>query len=81
MFLWVENSKGFVISNNNIVEDNEEIKKALTERLHTIEFKNKHINTTENINTLLIKEEPEIIIFCNKIYFNSIVWGGGNIKN
>ena len=64
------NLKGMIVSNNEIDEKNEEIKKALLNRLFVINFLNKCLNSQKNINESLIKEEPNIIVFCNKLYFS-----------
>jgi len=66
----IENLKGLIVSNNEIDEKNKEIKKALVNRLFIINFLNKNLYTNDKINESLIQEEPNIIIFCNKLYFN-----------
>ena len=66
----LENLKGLIISNNLIKEDNKEIAEALKNRLYLIKFINKILKGDININDTLLKEEPNIIIYCNKIYFS-----------
>ena len=63
------NSKGIILSNEFIKDKNIEIQNALLERLHLIEFKNKFKKTDVNINSMLLNLEPNIVLFCNKLYF------------
>jgi hypothetical protein len=56
---------GLILSNCLIKEKNERIYKALSERLYIVKFL-----YNININFSLFKEEPNIIIFCNKLYFS-----------
>jgi hypothetical protein len=65
----IENLKGLIVSNDEIDEKRVEIKKALLNRLFIINFLNKNLNPNKNINEYLIQEEPQIIIYCNKLYF------------
>lgn len=66
----LENLKGLIISNNLIKEDNKEIDEALKNRLYLIKFINKILKGDININDTLLKEESNIIIYCNKVYFS-----------
>ena len=66
----VEKTKGFILSNNLFVDKNESVNKALLERLHIIEFLNIVCYDKNSINELLKSEEPNIIVFCNKLYFS-----------
>lgn len=66
----IENLKGLIVSNNEIDEKNREIKNALVNRLFIINFLKKNLYTNNKINESLIEEEPNIIVFCNKLYFN-----------
>jgi len=69
----IDKLMGFILSNTLFFEKNENINKALLERLYIIEFLNTVCFNKENINELLKQEEPNIIIFCNKLdfsYFN-----------
>jgi len=61
---------GVILSNYLFLEKNESVKKALFERLHIIEFLNTVNSKNIDINNLLNQEEPNIIIFCNKLYFS-----------
>lgn len=61
--------KGLIVSNDKIDEKNLEIKKALLNRLFIINFLNKNLNSNKEINESLMDEEPQIIIYCNKLYF------------
>lgn len=67
----IENLKGLIVSNNQIDEKNEEIRKALFNRLFIINFLNKIDNNIVNINETLEKEEANIILFCNKLFFSN----------
>jgi len=72
-----------IISNNLIEEKNKNLKDALFSRIFHVEFKksiesekkdNDKVNTTkinEEINEILKKEEPKIIKYCNKIFYES----------
>jgi hypothetical protein len=66
----VKKNKGFILSNNLFVDKNESVNKALLERLHIIEFLNVVCYDKDSINELLKNEEPNIIVFCNKLYFS-----------
>jgi len=68
----IDKNKGFILSNSMFSEKNESVNKALSERLHIIEFLNVVCYNKNNINELLKNEEPNIIVFCNKLYFSYI---------
>ena len=68
----IDKNKGFILSNNLFSEKNESVNKALFERLHIIEFLNVVCYDKNSINELLKNEEPNIIIFCNKLYFSCL---------
>ncbi len=61
---------GLILSNYFFLEKNEEINKALIERLYVIEFLHQVDNSIIDINKALSEEEASIIIFCNKLYFS-----------
>ena len=69
----IKKTSGVITSNKDIIEVNEEVKKALTNRLIKIEFKktfNEKINI--NINKQLVEEEAAIIVYCNKLLYKKI---------
>lgn len=61
---------GIILSNYLFEEKNENIYKALLERFHVVEFLYSIDKNNININKTLSGEEPNIIIFCNKLYFS-----------
>ncbi len=61
---------GIILSNYIFKEKNESVNKALLERLFVVEFLNCVNKDLININDILNDEEPNIIIFCNKVYFS-----------
>jgi hypothetical protein len=77
----IENLKGLIVSNNEIDEKNEEIKKALLNRLFIINFLNKNTKLDKNINKSLKDEEANIIIYCNKLYFSYFCKKNKRIKS
>ncbi len=66
----IDKNKGFILSNNLFSDKNESVNNALLERLHIVEFLNVVCYDKNSINELLKSEEPNIIIFCNKLYFS-----------
>jgi glycine/serine hydroxymethyltransferase len=71
----IQGLMGLILSNYLFFEKDTSTNQALLERLHIIEFLynvDKELNNmdTNNINQLLTNEEPNIIIFCNKLYFS-----------
>jgi hypothetical protein len=71
----IQGLMGLILSNYLFFEKDTNTNKALLERLHIIEFLynvDKELNNmdTNNINQSLANEEPNIIIFCNKLYFS-----------
>ena len=52
------------------MDKNDDINKALIERLYIVEFLFTYQKNNTNINNSLKDEEANIIIFCNKIYFS-----------
>lgn len=65
----IEKLMGIILSNYLLEDKNENIHKALLERFHIVEFLyNIDKSNTININKTLSEEEPNIIIFCNKLY-------------
>jgi hypothetical protein len=68
----VQGFMGLILSNYLFFEKDVNINAALLERLHVVEFlysTNKTVNNSTNINKVLLDEEPNIIVFCNKLYF------------
>ena len=64
-----------ILSNNKIDEKNENLKNALLNRIYEVEFKNvinnkRNININENVDKILKEEEPSIVVYCNKVYFD-----------
>jgi hypothetical protein len=66
----IEKLMGIILSNYLFEEKNENIHKALLERFHVVEFLYSIDKNNTNINKTLSDEEPNIIIFCNKLYFS-----------
>ena len=71
----IQGLMGLILSNYLFFEKDTSTNQALLERLHIIEFlynvdKELKNMDTNNINQLLTNEEPNIIIFCNKLYFS-----------
>jgi hypothetical protein len=66
----IEKLMGIILSNYLITEKNENTHKALLERFHIVEFLYSIDKNNTNINKKLSDEEPNIIIFCNKLYFS-----------
>lgn len=64
------NLMGLILSNYMFIDKNEDINKALLERLHVVEFLYDVNKNLPNINETLKDEEANIIIFCNKLYFS-----------
>ena len=65
----IEGIKGLIVSNEIISEKDEDIKRALENRLYIINFINKVLYSNDNVNNLILSEEAHIIIFCNKLLF------------
>lgn len=67
----LNNSKGVILSNSLFFERDDNINEALYNRLYVVEFIKKIIknNDLENIDQKLKKEEANIYIYCNKLYF------------
>lgn len=73
----IEDLPIIIISNKQIDEKNEELKKAIDNRIFEIEFRKNLIeqdnvnisNLDEEIDKILKKEEASIIIYCNQIFF------------
>jgi hypothetical protein len=62
-----------LVSNNRIFDKNIMIQESFTNRMEEIEFfknNNDDFFLIENIDTELKKEEPSILIYCNKVFFN-----------
>jgi hypothetical protein len=77
----LENLKGLIVSNSLIEEEDVEVYQALRNRLYLINFINKVIINDRDINDILIKEEPNIIIYCNKLYFTLTTKKQNRLKN
>lgn len=65
----ITNSRGVVASNSLFLETDKFINEALYNRLYVIEFINKIIKNNIDIDEKLKKEEPNIYIYCNKIFY------------
>lgn len=83
----IQGFMGLILSNYLFYEKDASVNQALLERLHVIEFLqnvDKNLNAIGDINKSLSDEEPNIIIFCNKLYFaycnNKSVYKNG-LKN
>jgi hypothetical protein len=61
---------GLILSNYFFLEKNKDINKALLERLYIVEFLYSVNNNIVDINKALAEEEPNIIVFCNKLHFS-----------
>jgi phosphopantetheine adenylyltransferase len=66
-----------IISNELIKEDNKEIQEAFNNRIQKITFykennRNIEIDYLDDINESIKKEEVNIIVYCNKIFFKII---------
>ena len=59
----------FILSNIEFKDKDPKIDKALKNRMHIIEFINEVLNEDENFTKLLKDEEPNILIFANKLFF------------
>lgn len=68
--IMIDKLMGLILSNCIFFDKNENINKALLERLHIIEFLYDVNKDMPNINEILKSEEANIIIFCNKLYFS-----------
>ena len=59
----------FILSNIEFKDKDPKIDKALKNRMHIIEFINEVLSEDENFTKLLKDEEPNILIFANKLFF------------
>lgn len=70
----IDNIPIIILSNNLIEDKNENINKALYNRIYFVEFFNpvsQYDLKNVDFNKLIIEEEINIILYCNKIYFKS----------